>query len=311
MVNKLEDKWVSFTDSDNFRKLAGRKSLSRIFNSGLYKTANFYRRYAVSYYKSKRFSNLFNEVDVFCLFVGQTKSGCSMVGGLLDAHPNIIISDELHVLQYVDKGFNQEQLFHLILHASHREQMKGRVTARRLSPYSFLVPDQWQGSYTTLKVIGDSTAGKSTQKLAENPNLISHLRDTMDGKQTRFIQVIRNPFDPMTVMMIRGKRSFENALSHYFEDCDTLMQIRLKLNSADLFSVRYEDFVNSPAAHLIDLCSFLGIEANEEYLDSCTRIIKHTPERSRDLVEWKTEWIERVEEKIEQYDFLAGYNFRN
>lgn len=234
-----------------------------------------------------------------------------MVGGLLDAHPNIIISDEVDVLQYLAKGFNQDQLFHLILHASRREQMKGRVTARRLDPYSFLVPDQWQGSYSTLTVIGDSTAGKSTQKLAANPNLIRDLRGIMDGKPTRFIQVIRNPFDPMTIMMIRGTRTFENALQHYFEDCDTLNELRSYLNSEDLYSIRYEDFVKSSSNQLIELCNFLGTEANDDYLESCSRIINHSPERSRDLVEWKPEWIDRVEEKIDQYGFLEGYSFRN
>lgn len=311
MVNKLEDEWVSFTDSEGFRKLTKRKSLSKIFNSRVYKSANLYRRYAVSFYKAKRFSKLFDDVENVCIFVGQTKSGCSMVGGLLDAHPNIIISDEVDILQYVDKGFRQDQLFHLILHASRREQMKGRVTARRLVPYSFLVSDQWQGSYTTLNVIGDSTAGKSTQKIAANPNLIQELRGIMDGKQIRFIQVIRNPFDPMTVMMIRGKRSFENALGHYFEDCDTLKQFCSNLDLDELYSVRYEDFVCSPSDQLTDLCNFLGTEANDGYLESCTRIIKNAPERTRDLIEWKPEWIERVEEKIDQYDFLEGYNFRN
>jgi hypothetical protein len=311
MVKKLEDKWVAFTNSDNFRQITRRESLSRIFNSKVYKSANLSRRYAVSYYKSKRFPKLLNDVEKFCVFVGQTKSGCSMVGGLLDAHPNIIISDEVNILHYVEKGFNQNQLFHLILHASRREHMKGRVTARRLAPYSFLVPDQWQGSYTKLNVIGDSTAGKSTQILAANPHLIQDLRGIMVGKQIRIIQVIRNPFDPITIMMIRGKRSFENALQHYFEDCDTLKKFRSNLNSEDLCAIRYEDFVYSPAAQLVNLCKFLGTEASEDYLDSCTRILKNTPERSRDLAEWNLEWIKQVEEKIDQYDFLEGYSFRN
>ena len=115
MFKNFDDKWVSFTNSDSFRKLAKRRSLSKLFNSRVYKSANLARRYAVSFYKSKRNSGLIKEVDFFCIFIGQTKSGCSMVGGLLDAHPNIIISDELDILQYVNKGFTQDQIYHLIL----------------------------------------------------------------------------------------------------------------------------------------------------------------------------------------------------
>jgi len=234
-----------------------------------------------------------------------------MVGGLLDAHPNMIISDEVDVLQYVTAGFSREQLFHLLLHTSKREMMKGRVTARRLDPYSFLVPDQWQGRYSQLLTIGDSTAGISTQRLAKHPDLIEKLEMVMDGIPVKIIQVIRNPFDPISIMMIRGKRSFENALNHYFEDCETLGKLRRDLNHETLYSVRYEDFVSSPATILANLCVFLGVEATEDYLESCQRVMSDAPEQSRHLVEWESQWIAQVEAYIDRYDFLMGYSYLN
>jgi hypothetical protein len=232
-----------------------------------------------------------------------------MLGGLLDAHPNIIISDEVDVLKYVSKGFNRLQIFQLLLHTSKREMMKGRVTARRLEPYSFHVPDQWQGKFSKLLVIGDSTAGKSTQKLAQDPELIKDLTVVMDGISVKVVQVIRNPFDPISIMIIRGKRSFENALQHYFEDCDTLTKIRRELGPETLYSIRYEDFVISPESQLKDLCSFLGVEPTRDYLKSCAGIMSKTPDQSRHLVDWEPSWIEQVNTLINRYDFLAGYQY--
>jgi hypothetical protein len=232
-----------------------------------------------------------------------------MIGGLLDAHPNMIISDEVDVLQYVAEGFSREQIFHLLLHTSKRELMKGRVTARRLDPYSFLVPDQWQGRYSQLLAIGDSTAGKSTQRLAKHPYLIEKLEMVMDGIPVKIIQVIRNPFDPISIMMIRGKRSFENALKHYFEDCETIGKLRRDLNHEDLYSVRYEDFVERPASNLTSLCNFLGVEITKDYLESCKRIMNDTPDQSRHMIDWKTQWIDQVQEHIDRYDFLQGYSY--
>ncbi len=69
-----------------------------------------------------------------------------MIGALLDAHPNVILADEIDVFEYMDDGFSKEQIYHLLLKNSHREFLKGRVTARRLVPYSFSVPGQWQGA---------------------------------------------------------------------------------------------------------------------------------------------------------------------
>lgn len=307
----LEQKWVSFIDSNRYRNFAKRSAVSRIFKSNVYQSANVYRRYAVTFYKANRSPKLFQGVEKFCIFIGQTKSGSSMIGGLLDAHPNIIISDEADALQYVSTGFGRDQLFHLLLHTSKREMMKGRVTARRLVPYSFLVPDQWQGQYSKLIAIGDSTAGKSTQRLAKHPELIQNLEIIMKGIQVKFIQVIRNPFDPISIMMVRGKRTFENALNHYFEDCNTLVDLRKELNPDNLYSVRYEDFVKSPSSELSNLCQFLGTEVTDDYLEACTRIMRDTPDQSRSLVEWEQNWIDQVQAKIIQYDFLDGYTYLN
>lgn len=311
MKNKFEQKWVAFIDSNGYRKFAKRKTVSRIIKSKLYQSLNSYRRYAITYYKANRTREIFRDIDLFCFFIGQTKSGCSMVGGLLDAHPNIIISDEVDVLQYVQEGFNREQIFHLLLHTSKRELMKGRVTARRLQPYSFLVPDQWQGRYSKLLTIGDSTAAKTTQRLADDNELIMNLEKLMKDIPVKVIQVVRNPFDPISIMMIRGKRSFENALQHYFEDCETLIKVRNQLKSDQLFLVHYEDFVRSPVSELSGLCSFLNTEASEGYLESCARILSDSPQKSRDMIQWGHEWIDQVQARIDQYDFLKGYNFCN
>lgn len=133
----------------------------------------------------------------------------------------------------------------------------------------------------------------------------------MKGIDVKNIQVIRNPFDPISIMMIRGKRTFENALNHYFEDCNSLVNLRKDLNSDNLYSVRYEDFVKSPASELSNLCEFLETDVPDDYLEACTRILSDAPDQSRNLVEWKQNWIDQVQAKIIQYDFLDGYTYLN
>jgi hypothetical protein len=54
------------------------------------------------------------------MFVGHNKSGTSMVGSLLDAHPEVILSDEADALDYVRAGFSREQIFHILLGQSRR-----------------------------------------------------------------------------------------------------------------------------------------------------------------------------------------------
>ncbi|MCB0190939.1 MAG: sulfotransferase [Anaerolineae bacterium] len=269
------------------------------------------RRYVTTYYKCRQEPTQFKDVKTFCMFIGHVKSGSTLIGSLLDAHPNVILADEADALKYVSSGFSRDQLFHILLKASHREALKGRVTARRLNAYSLSVPDQWQGRYNKLQVIGDSKAGPSTRIISRDPQLIQRLNTVMSGIDVKLIQVIRNPYDPISLMMIRGRRSFENAVKHYFAYCETLADIRAKMNESSLLPVRYEEFIRQPEENFLKVCDFLGIEATAEYVSACLGILYSSPEQSRHLVPWSPQWIEVVKHKIDQFDFLGGYSYEN
>jgi len=309
--NSLEDIWVSWLNSERWRQFAKWGMGAKFFDSQVYRKMDVARRFATTYYKNLRQPGLFRDVHTFCMFIGHTKSGSSLLGALLDAHPNIILADEADALRYVADNFGKEQIFHILLKGSYREAMKGRVTARRLGQYSLAVPDQWQGKYRKLKVIGDSKAGPSVRRLSQNPELLHKVQKVMKGVDARFIHVIRNPYDPISVMMVRGKRTFENAVEHYFTYCETLLALRKELDSSNLIAVRYEEFVQRPETHLAEICRFLGVEGADEYLRACAGILHESPERSRDMVTWQPDWIEVVQKRIEQVDFLVGYSYEN
>jgi hypothetical protein len=282
---------------------------SLIFRSPAYLGLLRKKNYLASFYKTLRYPALFQDVKTFCLFIGHNKSGTSLIGALLDAHPNVILADEAGSLDYVSDGFSRDQLFHVLLRASKREYRNGRITARRLTPYSYLVPGQWQGRYNRLQVIGDGAANSSARKFSQTPGMLSKLQRLMGGINLKFIHVIRNPYDTISVKMIRGRRTFEDALQDYLRSCRALVDLRSRLSQQELFAVRYEDFVSQPAVYLTQLCVYLGIEANEDYLQSCIGILHVSPDQNRQMVEWTSEQIDLVKEKIEQYDFLQGYSF--
>jgi hypothetical protein len=309
MKTTIERLWVSFLDSSQFRQFAKQGRGAALFQSNAYQSLNLTRLDLLTRYQSFRSPTLFREIKTYCVFIGHMKSGGSMLGSLLDAHPNAILADEVDALRYVQAGLKRDQVFHLLLKISRREFMKGRVTARRLTAYSWLVPGQWQGRYATLQVIGDSTTGASTQRLSSDPGLLERLDRVLEGVEAKFIHVIRNPFDPISVMMVRGRRTFENALEHYFTNCEMLAGLRQRISPERLVSVRYEDFISNPKIRLAEICSFLGMSANQDYLQACSDILQRTPERSRQMVEWKPEWIEAVRARITGYDFLDGYSF--
>lgn len=48
---------------------------------------------------------LFGDLETYCMFIGYPRSGHSLIGFLLDAHPSMIIAHELHVLKHINAGY--------------------------------------------------------------------------------------------------------------------------------------------------------------------------------------------------------------
>lgn len=311
MTKTFERFWVSWLNSSRWRQFAKYGPGSKFFRSDAYQKLDLTRRHLATRFQIRREPAMFQEVKTFCMFVGHAKSGSTLLGSLLDAHSDIILADEADALKYVAHGFSREQIYHILLKTSRREAMKGRVTARRLTPYSCQVPGQWQGRYRTLQVIGDSKAGPTTRRLSQQPHLWPALRQTMSGVEVKLFHVIRNPFDPISLMMIRGQRTFDNAIDHYFDYCRTLAALRAHTNSRTLLPVRYEDIVGQPATQLAHICEFLGVTASSDYLTACAQILHPSPAQDRHQIPWTADWIAVVERKIEQFDFLAGYSFES
>ena len=308
MGDRTVSAWHAVTDSDAFRWFAKRGPGRPILRSRAFRRVDTVRRHTLASSAMRRSPDRFAQVRTFCFFVGHNKSGTSLLGGLLDAHRHIVLADEVDALRYVEAGFAREQIFHLLERGSRSEARKGRVTARRLQPYSYHVPGQWQGDTDVPHVVGDGRSGTSTRRLGARPDLCDRIRGLMPGVDVRLIQVIRNPFDPISLMMVRGNRSFARAIDHYFAACETLTRIRRAQGSA-VIPVRYEVFVADPVSGLMSVCAFLGVDADRGYLDACASVVRPRPDRGRELVPWTRSLIDDVERRLARFDFLEGYTY--
>jgi hypothetical protein len=301
--------WHTLTDSDAYRRITKRGPVRRVLRSPAFRRLDVARNDLRSARAARRDPSRFDRVQNLCFFVGHNKSGATMLGALLDAHRDVLISDELDVLQYVEAGLRRDQIFQIVLRGSRAEARKGRITARRIGAYSYLVPGQWQGVSEKPLAIGDSTTGTSTRRLGDRIELLERAADLAAPAQLKLIHVIRNPFDPISVMMVRGRRSFEETIDRYFAACETLVRIRAHVDPGSFVSVRHETFVADPVRGLDILCRSLSVEPGPDYLRACAGIIRPTPDRSREMVEWTPAWIDRVEQRIDEVDFLSGYSY--
>jgi hypothetical protein len=268
-----------------------------------------HRRELLTRREIRRQPHRFDEVETCCLFIGHVKSGGSLLAAVLDAHPDTAFADEMDVVAQVEAGLDREQIFTLLLRGAQREARGGRVTARRLTPYSLAVPEQWQGGYERLRVVGDSRAGPTTRALGEDVVRLARLRAVMGETRLVFVHVVRNPYESIGAMVRRSGRSVTNAVADHRQQCRRLAELRDRIPAQDLFTLRYEDFVIDPRRHLRELLTFLDLELSESYLEACSGLVRSEPVRERDLVRWEKRDLTEVGRVIARFDFLDGYGF--
>ena len=62
----------------------------------------------------------------FLLFIGTPRSGHSIVGAILDAHPLAIVSHEVNALERISEGVGGKDLLSMILEISEKQAAAGR-----------------------------------------------------------------------------------------------------------------------------------------------------------------------------------------
>ena len=290
-----------------WRRYARTPRIRKILRSRPGRAADTARRYVITAVARFRHPEVVRAVDTFCVFIGHVKSGGTLLGAILDAHPDALFADEADVLRYVNAGFSREQIFHLLAKGSRHAAMMGRVTARRLEAYHFEIPGQWQGRSRTLRVIGDTRAGPTTRQLGVEPRLIDRLERTLDDVGLRFIHVVRDPFDPIAVTVVRGNRSFDDAVADHAAQCERLVRLRSLIPAEHLLTVRYEDLVGRPNEEIRRACAFLRLAPEPGYVEACAAIIRVDVRPERDRIEWTPGRVAAVRAVIDAVPFLEPY----
>lgn len=255
--------------------------------------------------RSRRNAALFEGVEAYCTFVGHPRSGHTIVGALLDGHPETLIGFETHAAQLVWARFGRDRTFQMILD-SVEAQGEGRWVS---GEYSYRVPELSQGRVERLRVIGDNQAEGTTLRIAAAPGILDRTRRLAPA--LRVLHVVRDPLDNITTMArrARGRRAgdLRHAAERYFHLCDTVTWIRGALAPGEIRTVHHGDFVANAAAELGGICQWLDLEADESYLSACAGIVYSSPHRSRDKLPWPADLEGEVRARAARYAFLERY----
>jgi hypothetical protein len=263
------------------------------------------------YYQHNRAD--FANIESYCMFLGYPRSSHTLIGAMLDAHPNMVVAHELNVLDMVKKKNSRDWIIASILAQS--DWFVNKINAQ-WTGYSYLIPNQWQGKYKQLKVVGDKKGGVSSRLLTQNPQLIEQLQSVLQ-MNIKIIHVVRNPFDIITTMASwKGEKRIENITGEMLQEQTEQFFMRVEAVQQaknnpkyPVFDLYNEQLTAQPAQTLSQLCTFLGVDAPEDYLKDCASIVFAKSKQSRQTAPWNEQLKQWVLNKTQKYDFLKHYTF--
>ena len=286
----------------------------------------------------------FKNTQTLLLTIGFYRSGSSLIGYLLTAHPDIIMADEPTVYlqspiakqnKIMDKRIrpNKHNLYEAKLNklfgyfvdvdrSRYIGRMDDGVVLRRGKERAtryLSVPNQWQGRSKSLKVIGAKHSQDNVDILVKD-DILKSLKSRLEDKNMslKFIFTVRNPYDILATHIREHrvtKETINEHITNYIKEltcgCENNTEILKHISSDNVYICRNEDIIANPRLQLSKLCSFLEVSAPADYLDACAAQVIDKPTRSRFEVDWSPENKQQVASLIERYDFFSGYDWQS
>ncbi len=253
---------------------------------------------------------LLSHLQHFCLFIGYPYSGHSLVGSIIDAHPNAAISHELHVGKLLRKGYPKERIFSMILLNSIKFAREGRTW----NNYSYFIPGEWNGRFTTLKVVGDKKGGGSSEFFTKKPEVFDAI-GTRLGMPIKYIHVIRNPYDMISTLFTKTQNPKTDniviTIDKFIKRIERTAELRKLIQPDDWHDVYHEKLLSLPDETILNLFRFLGLEVPEGFVENCRKVIYPSPHKSRLDVSWSESNIEYVSQNLARFEHLSAYTFHS
>ncbi|MGB7053366.1 MAG: sulfotransferase [Acidimicrobiales bacterium] len=243
-------------------------------------------------------------MESFFFLIGYTRSGSTLLGSLLNAHPEMVIAHEADIMRYVRPGITRNQLFAILL----TRDRQFAAIGRKWSGFDYAVQGHGQGTFGRLRVIGDKHADKAAQHLHNDPGRLDRLRAVV-RVPIRAVHLVRNPFDTIASIARNRELPLSSAIAIYRGFGVAVDDVLNRLDADELLEIRYETFTADTVRSLSSILGFLGVGAPGDYLNACAALVDSEGRPGRRTFEWPSTERRRVEDLIAARPVLAGYTF--
>ncbi len=238
----------------------------------------------------------------FVGFVGYSRSGHSLVGSLLDAHPDAAVAHEIHALKHLARGVP----FDRVVRAIQQNARIFQILGRHYTGYDYAIPGQWQGTSRHLLAVGDKKGNGSARLLRRDPGALARIRAAVPVP-LHFLHVVRNPYDNIATKALRTGRPLDRAAAVYFANAHVVGTLKAR-GDVTVHDLHLDRLIAEPRGELTRLLEGLGLDPRVPgYLDACAGILFSAPNRTRERVAWPKDLVAEIERNLAAHPFTQPY----
>ena len=280
------------------------------------------------------------QVKTLIFFLGHGRSGHSIVGSILDAHPHVILANEANLFLTLNEDLSSERpqyndksmIFNVLWKNSFDSSTSGLRSERKKAHrkgYTLAIDGLYQGTFVPpIQVIGDKSGGKTTGLFCTHPlkweQVFLKLKSVLNIP-IKVIHVIRNPYDNIATSVIYQSKGLriakvkqrnrlneanvtvmEHCIQSYFHKFHAIQQVKHKYD-LNLLEVHGKDLIENPKGTILSMCSFLGISCSDDYLEICSSKLFKTESKTRYKITWSKKFLSAVQDSMMNFKSLERY----
>lgn len=241
------------------------------------------------------------QLERFLLIIGNARSGSTILGAVLDAHPEVVVANETQESANFWRGLDGESIRHGILANAEEQAVAGRIS----SGYKYQVGAA-PSAKANIRVLGDKIWNPATLLLHGDHGLIPSLEKRV-GAPIVVISAVRDIFDTVTTMHRRSGAPITDRLRWFAAHCEAVAAIGERLPPNQFMHVHHEDLVLQPEDEIEKCCRLLGVYYEASHAVEVKKVLFKRPKRPRDHVLWSPCDIDEARAIIHHFPWLSRY----
>ena len=235
------------------------------------------------------------------LFVGNARSGATLVKSLLDAHPALVLGHEVDIAGRMMDGWTWYRALRAIMASSMIFKSKPSWNG-----YDYSLKIKGRPDSSDILIVGDKKANVTTTRLLENREMLPLLIKWIP-LPILFLHCVRNPLDVIVTKTRKNKRTMRENIDGYLA-CEQLVgRLRQTVGSGRCLTIYQEQLIRNPVEVLRMVFGFLELDVDEDYLETCRALVFKKTHLTRQDAAWSREHLTLIREGVSKIPHLACY----